>query len=125
MTTVTQASSPAFSISPGLAATADLSAGTVPVTASAEARETALARSPGEATLELEELVSELNQTLRRFGVEFEIDSAIDRVITRVVDRQSGEQIRQIPTEEVVRILHRLAGQPAAAEAGLLFSELV
>ncbi|OHV12004.1 hypothetical protein BH688_04865 [Kushneria phosphatilytica] len=73
----------------------------------------------------LDEAIGQLNQTLHRFGVEFEIDGDIERVITRVIDRESGKQIRQIPAEDVVKILHRLANQPAAAESGLLFSEMV
>ncbi len=37
-------------------------------------------------------------------SVQFEIDSTSHRVITKVMDKSSGEVIRQIPTEELVRI---------------------
>ena len=37
-------------------------------------------------------------------SVQFEIDSTSHRVITKVMDKRSGEVIRQIPTEELVRI---------------------
>ncbi len=37
-------------------------------------------------------------------SVQFEIDSTSHRVITKVMDKTSGEVIRQIPTEELVRI---------------------
>jgi len=42
-------------------------------------------------------------------SVQFEIDSATHRVITKVTDKSTGEVIRQIPTEEVVRIADAMA----------------
>ncbi len=41
---------------------------------------------------------------LREVGLKFEVDKDTDKVIIKVVDRASGEVIRQIPNEEVVRI---------------------
>jgi len=37
-------------------------------------------------------------------SVQFEIDHTTNKVVTKIVDNASGEVIRQIPTEEVVRI---------------------
>ncbi|KAI3590814.1 hypothetical protein D9X30_4299 [Cupriavidus sp. U2] len=54
--------------------------------------------------------VSELRDALRTtpFGLQFEIDDVTHKVITKVVDRETGEVIRQLPSEEMVRIAHAL-----------------
>lgn len=59
--------------------------------------------------------VAEINDSLlnHAIGVRFEIDSETDRVVVKVVDRTSGELIRQMPSEEVLRIaklMGRFAG---------------
>ncbi|MDM0042969.1 flagellar protein FlaG [Variovorax dokdonensis] len=68
----------------------------------------------------LEEAVRNLNASLaeRSVGVRFELDADADRMVVKVVDRNSGELIRQIPTEEVLR-LAKVLGQ----SAGVLVSE--
>ncbi|MFJ1259835.1 flagellar protein FlaG [Cupriavidus sp. CuC1] len=54
--------------------------------------------------------VQHLKDVLRAtsFNVEFEIDPDTHRVITKVVDKDTGEVIRQLPSEEVMRIAHAL-----------------
>jgi len=54
--------------------------------------------------------VSELRDVLRTtpFGLQFEIDDVTHKVITKVVDRETGEVIRQLPSEEMVRIAHAM-----------------
>ncbi|MCK2184919.1 flagellar protein FlaG [Halomonas getboli] len=52
--------------------------------------------------------VQRLNEVMRPYGVEFELSEATTRVITRLVDRDTGELIRQIPAEEVMRIAEHL-----------------
>ncbi|WP_027350576.1 flagellar protein FlaG [Halotalea alkalilenta] len=47
-------------------------------------------------------------QAFADLGVTFEIDEGSDRLIIKVVDRSSGELIRQIPSEEMLRIATRL-----------------
>lgn len=56
----------------------------------------------------LVEPVRRINEVMRPFGVEFELSETRSRTITRIVDRDSGEVIRQIPAEEVLRIVERL-----------------
>ncbi|SDK92542.1 flagellar protein FlaG [Modicisalibacter muralis] len=66
--------------------------------------------SPGE----LVEPVQRINEAMRHYGVEFHLQEFGSRVVTRIVDRESGEVIRQIPSEEVLRIaesLERLQGR--------------
>ncbi len=54
----------------------------------------------------LDAALERLTEALRTasVSVQFEIDSNSHRVITKVMDKTSGEVIRQIPTEELVRI---------------------
>lgn len=59
--------------------------------------------------------LAEINQTLRMtsIGVQFEFDKEADTMIVKVVNVESGELIRQMPSEEVVRLsraLGRLQG---------------
>ncbi|MBZ9556973.1 MULTISPECIES: flagellar protein FlaG [unclassified Modicisalibacter] len=58
---------------------------------------------------DLAEPVQRINAVMRNYGVEFEIQEYDSRVITRIVDRESGDTIRQIPSEEVLRIARSLA----------------
>ncbi|OAZ98512.1 flagellar protein FlaG [Halomonas sp. G11] len=57
---------------------------------------------------ELVEPIQRINEVMRERGIEFEISEDTSRVITRVVDRDSGDVIRQIPAEEVIRIAEQL-----------------
>ncbi len=59
---------------------------------------------------EMTSAVQELRDVLRTtpFGLQFEIDDVTHKVITKVVDRETGELIRQLPSEEMVRIAHAM-----------------
>lgn len=57
---------------------------------------------------ELVEPVQRINEAMRLRGLEFELSEETSRVITRVIDRESGDVIRQIPAEEVIKIAERL-----------------
>jgi flagellar protein FlaG len=54
--------------------------------------------------------LAEINESLRMssIGVQFEFDKEADTMIVKVVDVESGELIRQMPSEEVVRISRAL-----------------
>jgi flagellar protein FlaG len=68
-------------------------------TAKDEARE--------EATpVQVEQAVRKVNSALelREVGLQFEVDKDTDKLIVKVIDRSTGEVIRQIPNEEVVRM---------------------
>ena len=54
--------------------------------------------------------LADINETLRMasIGVQFEFDKEADTMIVKVVDIESGELIRQMPSEEVVRISRAL-----------------
>jgi len=76
----------------------------------APAREAALVRDVEKklepAPAQAQAALAEINQALKMasIGVQFEFDKEADTMIAKVVDVESGEVIRQIPTEEVVRI---------------------
>jgi flagellar protein FlaG len=57
---------------------------------------------------ELVEPIQRINEVMRHYGVQFELGEPRSRVVTRIVDRESGELIRQIPGEEVIRVAERL-----------------
>jgi flagellar protein FlaG len=69
---------------------------------------------------QIETAVHQVNTSLesRSIGLQFEIDKDTDKVIVKVVDRTNGVVIRQIPTEEVVRIAKVMGKAP-----GLLVSQ--
>lgn len=62
--------------------------------------------------VQVEQAVRQVNESLalREVGLQFEVDKETDMVIVKVVDRASGEVIRQIPNEEVVRIAKLMNG---------------
>ncbi|MCE9682803.1 flagellar protein [Halomonas sp. DQ26W] len=62
--------------------------------------------SPAQA--DLIEPIQRINEVLRQYGVEFELNEIPSRVVTRIVDRESGDVLRQIPAEEVLAIAARL-----------------
>lgn len=58
---------------------------------------------------DLVEPIHRINEAMRPYGIEFHLNEFDARTITRVVDRDSGEVIRQIPSEEVLRIAESLS----------------
>ena len=54
---------------------------------------------------QLNSALAEINQTLKlaSIGVQFEFDKEANTMVTKVMDVESGEVIRQMPSEEVVR----------------------
>jgi len=57
---------------------------------------------------ELVEPIQRINEVMRNYGVQFELGEEQARIVTRIVDSESGDVIRQIPSEEVLRIAERL-----------------
>ena len=57
---------------------------------------------------ELVEPLQRINEVMRHYGVQFELGEFESRVVTRIVDRESGDVIRPIPAEEVLKVAERL-----------------
>ncbi len=90
-------------------------AGAVDGAASAGAKPDVAGSQAEAAPDAVDRAVAEINESLlnHAVGVRFEIDSETDQVVVKVVDRTSGELIRQMPSEEVLRIaklMGRFAG---------------
>jgi len=66
--------------------------------------------SPGRVPdyAELIKPVEKINTKMRAYGLEFDLARSAGRVVTRLIDVDSGEVIRQIPSETVLHIAERL-----------------
>jgi len=58
----------------------------------------------------LDDVVSELNSLVRELHreLQFSVDDESGETVIKVVDRETDEVVRQIPSEEVVRLRQRL-----------------
>jgi flagellar protein FlaG len=73
---------------------------------------------------EVEEPLQRVNEVLSGDGVQFEMtEPPGERLVTKLVDQESGELIRQVPAEEVLRMAERL--EDLMASRGGLVSEKV
>ncbi|MBL4714551.1 MAG: flagellar protein FlaG [Alcanivorax sp.] len=52
--------------------------------------------------------IQQINEVLRRYGVEFQLSEDSGRTVIRLIDRENGELIRQIPPEEALNAAQRL-----------------
>ena len=54
----------------------------------------------------VEEVVTRLQETLQHVAprIELSVDKELNQVIVRILDKESGELIRQIPSEEVLEL---------------------
>ena len=80
---------------------------------------------------EIQKAVKEINDFVQNVQRDllFNMDETSGRTVIKVVDRDSGDLIRQIPSEEVLAIASHLRGirdnsmDPQEVTPGLLFSE--
>ena len=77
---------------------------------------------PQEMAKNLKNAIDQINTVMRDGGrgLNFVIDDAINQPIIKVTRAETGEVIRQIPNEVVVRVAHNLEKLQ-----GILFSQLV
>lgn len=83
----------------------------VKVTAAAETG--AMRDQSGSATEDerpVEKALEALNASMQAWstGLRFEVDDEAQRIVVSIVDRQSGEVLRTIPSEAVIRIAKRI-----------------
>lgn len=59
---------------------------------------------------EIEQTVESLNEamTLLERGINFEVDRDVERTIIKVVDRETDEIIKQIPSEDLLKVIGHL-----------------
>ena len=79
------------------------------------------AAAPQASNEQLKKAVEEINRAMQQSGrtLQFSVDSATDRVVVRLTDTETGEVIRQIPSEETLEIA-RSIGQ---FQQGLLLKQ--
>jgi flagellar protein FlaG len=70
----------------------------------------AKARFDKRMELNVSEAVERLNEQMRRSarGLNFSIDKVADRTVITVKDTHSGEVVRQIPDEALLRVAHNI-----------------
>jgi len=75
---------------------------------------------PADKPEDVKAAVEKLNQSLEDDNrqVRFEIDPSSSRVITKVVDASTKEVLRQIPSEEVLRMAEALKGKESSSGGG-------
>jgi len=86
------------------------STGTIPAQSDSSSA-TAIANENAELTVhEVDQTVETLNQamTLLQRGISFEIDRNMERTIIKVVDKETDELIKQIPSEDLLKIIEHM-----------------
>ena len=70
----------------------------------------------------LQEAISRLNEQMKQNGrnLNFSIDQVVDRTVVTVKNSQTGEVVRQIPDETVLRVAHHIE-----ALKGILLNESI
>lgn len=69
-----------------------------------------LSVDPSESAQRLSDVIDDLNKRIEGLGrnLGFSIDEKVNRSIVTVVNKQTGEVVRQIPTEVVIRVAHSI-----------------
>ena len=92
------------------------------ITDQRESRELQVSQTGNDAPVQFKEVIDRVGRTLQNVEpkLELSIDQDLNQVILRVVDKESGDLIRQIPSEEVLELDRFFADQ-----SGLLIQEEV
>ena len=80
-------------------------------------------RAKKEESQSFDDLAQDLNHRLKGLGqnnIKFEVDDKSDEVVIRVVDQKSHEVIKQIPTEEVMKLKEHIENAK-----GIILNELI
>ena len=69
-----------------------------------------LTLDPQARARELQEAIAHINDQMQRNGhaLAFSIDDTLNRTVIKVTNSESGEVVRQIPNESVLRVAHNL-----------------
>ena len=86
-----------------------------------EARPAAPAINPAEMAARIERVVEQMREMAKQNNrdLAFDVDKQVNRFVIRVTNPTSGELIRQIPSEDILRIAHRMDSMK-----GLIFEDL-
>lgn len=74
------------------------------------APENAQKADPRQTVADTKNVITQLNENVQKVSrqLEFKVDEQSGRTIIKVKDRESGEVIREIPSEEIIRIGNRI-----------------
>jgi flagellar protein FlaG len=69
-----------------------------------------LTLDPAARARELQEAIAHINEQMQRNGhaLAFRVDDTLNRTVIQVTNSQSGEVVRQIPNESLLRVAHNL-----------------
>ncbi len=100
---------------PQVPAVANRVSGPAPVRPQPQTGAAAASSSAAESTISVREAVAAINRAAKSLNnsIQLSLDDRSERAVVRVVDSETGQLIRQIPTEEVLelrRALDRIAG---------------
>ena len=89
--------------------------------ANAEASASAPAINPAEMAARIERVAEQMREMAKQNNrdLAFDVDKQVNRFVIRVTNPTSGELIRQIPSEDILRIAHRIDSMK-----GLIFEDL-
>lgn len=102
---------------PVAVAGAERAAGPAAAAANATARPQLAVPKKAELTLdpaararELQEAIAHINEQMQRNGhaLAFSVDDTLNRTVIQVTNSKSGEVVRQIPNESLLRVAHNL-----------------
>ncbi|NWO02278.1 MAG: flagellar protein FlaG [Idiomarinaceae bacterium] len=60
-----------------------------------------------------------VNDSIRQHNLEFNVNEELGRTIVKVVDSETGELIRQIPSEELLELAERIEEQTQESESSV------
>jgi len=77
--------------------------------------------NPSDMVKRIEQVVDQMREMAKQNNrdLAFDIDQTANRFVIRVTNPTSGELVRQIPTEDILRIAHRIDGMK-----GIIFEDL-
>ncbi len=66
--------------------------------------------APSLSVQELSQVVDSINDVMTRMSraLNFEVDTDSDELVVRVTDRETGELIRQIPSEDTLKLMQHI-----------------
>ena len=99
----------------------DISESTAEVAANLSEQKTLSAESIEKIQRRLEETIEMLNVDLElsETNLSFRVDKVSDRVLVAVVDENTGEMVRQVPADAILKVAHNIE-----ALKGILFDDV-
>ena len=110
--------SPEISVDAGIK---DIGEATAKLTAELSESKTSSAKNIEDLQAQLKETIESLNikMEMKSSNLSFSVDEISDRVMVTVVDDKTGERIRQVPAEAIIKVAHNME-----ALKGVIFDEL-